>query len=106
MPSRGMFHDTVVHTESGASLFNSFISGRDRIPCANRAKVPEAKARIAVEGLAMNVYSMPSRYGRSFFQYSVFLTILIDSFGLNSTNLKGPVPIGLRRMSRAGTWQG
>ena len=31
---------------------------------------------------------------------------LMCSFGLNSTNLKGPVPIGCWRMSRGLTWQG
>ena len=31
---------------------------------------------------------------------------LIDSFCLNSTNLNGPVPIGLVRMSPGVTWQG
>ena len=35
-----------------------------------------------------------------------FLVILIPWFGLNSTNLKGPVPIGCWRIWAGGTWQG
>ena len=35
-----------------------------------------------------------------------FLVTWMYSFGLKSTNLKGPVPIGCCRISRAGTWQG
>src|SRR5205823_7300461 len=88
---RGMFQGTVSQTAWGALPLSSFINGSDRIPCAKRSKLPLAKANIAVEGLATKVYSMPSRYGHPFFQYSVFLVTLIDSFGLNSTNLKGPV---------------
>src|SRR5215471_8593193 len=38
--------------------------------------------------------------------YSGFLATRIRSFGRNSTNLKGPVPIGCARMSRGETWQG
>jgi hypothetical protein len=34
------------------------------------------------------------------------MTTLIPSFGLNSTSLKGPVPIGWLRISRGDTWQG
>jgi len=36
----------------------------------------------------------------------VLRVTLIDSFCLNSTNLKGPVPMGWVRISAGATWQG
>src|SRR5262252_4890460 len=70
------------------------------------SNLPEAKLSIAVARLGTMVNSMPSRYGLPFFQYSAFFATLMPSFCLNSTNLNGPVPIGLVRICATGTWQG
>src|SRR5712671_2687353 len=90
---------------SGAWLLTSLVSGTDRPPKV-MSNLPETNVSTAVDTLRMMVYSIPSRYGWPGFQYSGFRVSLIASFGLNSTSLNGPVPIGRWRISRGGTWHG
>src|SRR6202045_1344280 len=67
-------------------LFRSFKTGICKKKGEVKSTLPAANAMTPVDGFLIIVYSMPSRYGCPFFQYSVFLATLIDSFCLNSTN--------------------
>src|SRR5262249_11906871 len=89
-----------------AWFFTSFAIGMLQSYGKDISPLPARKARTAVERLAMMVYSIPSSSGRPAFQYWGFFTTLMYSLALNSTNLKGPVPIGLMRMFLVETWQG
>src|SRR5215208_4135557 len=87
-------------------LFISFSIGTCRKYHEVMSTLLDTKASAPVATFLMSWYSMASRYGRSFFQYSGLRVTLMYSFGLNSTNLNGPVPIGRCRISAADTWQG
>jgi hypothetical protein len=56
---------TTSQTACGTWLLRSFSSG---IVAKMKSSLPAVKASSCVAVLAMIVYSMPSRYGRSFFQ--------------------------------------
>ena len=58
---RGMFHGTIVHSAFGSCSFSCFISGSDMMPCQARSNLPAAKARMAVAGVDISVYSTASR---------------------------------------------
>src|SRR5215510_9456710 len=53
---------------SGACVFTSFSNGIDTSVGNVISNLPATKARIAVDRFGMMVNSMPSRYGRPFFQ--------------------------------------
>src|SRR5262245_50335267 len=60
--------ETREHTACGACDFTSLSSGMVTSVGKVMSNLPATKARIAVDRLGMMVNSMPSRYGRSFFQ--------------------------------------
>src|SRR4029078_3985790 len=97
---------STTQTALGAWDFTSFSNGI--VICVGNvmSNLPATNPRIAVERLVVMVNSIPSRCGRPFLKYSGLRTSLMDSLALNSTNLNGPVPIGLVRMSPGETWQG
>jgi hypothetical protein len=50
---------------------------------------------------------MDAERGHTVLSATTYASFLItDWFGLNSTNLNGPVPIGYRRISAGATWHG
>ena len=59
---------STTHTAFGACVLTSLSSGIDTSVGNVMSNLPETKPRIAVERLVMMVNSMPSRYGRPFFQ--------------------------------------
>ena len=63
--SRLLLSITTSQTACGAWLLRSFSSG---IVEKMKSSLPATKARSHVAGLAMIVYSIPSRYGLPFFQ--------------------------------------
>src|SRR3954471_12921739 len=59
---------STTHTAFGAWFLTSLSSGIDTSVGNVMSNLPATKARMAVERLVMMVNSMPSRYGRPFFQ--------------------------------------
>src|ERR1700730_6878038 len=97
---------STTHIAFGAWDLTSLSSGIDTSVGNVISNFPATNPRMAVERFGMMVNSMPSRSGRPFFRYSGLGVRLMDSLALNSTNLNGPVPTGLVRMSPGETWQG
>jgi hypothetical protein len=88
----------------GACAMICFATGGDASPGNVKSISPATKAMVRVARLETMRHSMASRKGRPGFQYPGLRTSLIEWLDLNSTNLNGPVPNGLRRMSLASLW--
>src|SRR5450631_1438546 len=96
----------ISQTAFGARALMSFNRGTLTSDGKVMSYSPVANASIRVERLSIIRKVISSRYGRSFFQYSALRVSLIEVPRLNSTNLNGPVPTGLVRITACGTWQG
>src|SRR5712691_11299297 len=67
---RAVFDITISQIACGAWFLMSFICGI--VTPLSRSPFPAIKARVRVDRFLMIVYSLPSRYGRPFFQYAGF----------------------------------
>src|ERR1700716_3615594 len=97
---------STTQTAFGACVLTSLRSGIDTSVGKVMSNWPETNPRIAVDRLGIMVNSVPSGWGRPFLNWSGLRVSLMDSLALNSTNLNGPVPTGLVRISAGDTWQG